>query len=989
MKDAEDSMSQTRSLGWLRGRNDGPKGRSEMRNRSTYARLTCHAAIAALALTLATGAYAQEAEPASATEPRDADRGEEIVISGSRAIVDGTNAPTPVAVVSNDQLKTASPGSLIDGLNQLPVFASSVRPNSTGSSGSGQGGNGGNYLNLRALLPSRTLVLLDGRRTVASSIQMNATDVTLFPQMLVSRVDVVTGGASAAYGSDAVAGVVNFIIESKFKGLKVEAQNGISTYGDGHSYRVGAAGGIEFAGGRGNIIASFEHAVTEGIDDANAREWSATGFGIIPSTIAQSGTTQIFAPDVRLNLATYGGTIQTCAPTGVACPIANQFFNRDGTLSPFIPGQYVSSSVASGGSGAPVRTNLTTSNRTNTAYLRGQYEFSDALTLFAEGIYGDVNTEYLGAPSNVTSGTTTGITIFRDNAFLPEAVRTAMVANGITSFRMGRANKEIAPNRNRTNTKTWRGVVGIEGKLGEKWNYSLALERSRAHYQLFGQNNLIIENFYNGADAVIDPATNRAVCRSTLLGLAQGAGCVPINLFGEDSASAAAIAYAAGTAKADLYLNQTNVMLDFRGSPFDTWAGAVSIAFGAEYRKETARQDVDPISGKVKSSTGIRGFPTSANGQPGGFALSNPQPIQGEITIKEGYAEVAVPLAREVPFLHSLDLNAAVRYADYSNVGGVTTWKAGLSWEPIDGIRLRGTRSRDIRAAGIAELFTASQQTAGLSARDTTLPGAPAIAPITRQTRGNPSLQPEEADTITGGVVLTPLPGVNLSVDYYSIKIKGAITQSTLQQVVDGCAAGNADRCALITRAGPGGAISSIVTPYLNLAQVKTSGIDIEAGYRTRLGNGNLSLRGIANHTFELETTNDGISVDRAGDMGLRDAVAKWTVTGSVTYASEGGTTLFVQGRYISGGKYDSTLGPTALPVAQNRVPAMFYTDLTVKRRIGPPSSGVELFVTVNNLFDRDPPLAPQGAVTIPRQTNPYFYDMVGRYFTVGARARF
>lgn len=959
-----------------------------MQNRSAYIVLTSRVGVTALALTLAAGAHAQEAPAASQVDEPAVERSEEIVISGSRAIVDGSNAPTPVAVVSNEQLKTASPSSLIDGLNQLPVFSSSVRQNSTGSSGSGQGGNGGNYLNLRALLPTRTLVLLDGRRTVSSSIQMNATDVTLFPQMLVSRVDVVTGGASAAYGSDAVAGVVNFIIDNKFKGLKVEAQSGISTYGDNFSYRYGAAGGMDFAGGRGNIIASFERAETKGIDDANARDWSAAGWGIIPSTIAQSGTTQVFAPDIRTHLVTYGGTIQACFPTGVACPLARQSFNPDGTLTPFVTGQFAGSSVASGGSGAAVRTNLTTSNWTNTAYLRGQFEVSDALTFFAEGIYGDVNTKYVGAPSSITTGTGSGIIIYNDNAFLPAAVRATMAANGITSFRMGRANKEIAPNVNRTNTKTWRGVAGIEGRLSTDWSYSLALERSHAHYHLESRGNRIIENFYNGADAVINPANGQPICRSTLLGLPQGAGCVPINLFGEDSASPEAIAYAAGTAIGDLYLDQTNAMLDIRGRPFDTWAGPVSVAFGAEYRKESARQEVDPISASVKNGTGIRGFPSSANGQPGGFALTNPQPIEGEFSVKEGYLELAVPLARETSFFRSLDLNGAVRYADYSNVGGVWTWKAGLSWEPVDGVRFRGTRSRDIRAAGIAELFTASQQTAGLSARDTTRPGSPAVAPITRQSRGNPSLAPEKADTITAGVVLTPLPGLNFSIDYYSIKIRDAVTQSTLQQVIDGCAAGNQSLCGLITR-DPGGVITTIVTPFLNLAEVKTSGIDIEAGYRSRVGNGQLMLRALANHTFELKTTNEGSTVDRVGDMGLRDAVARWTVTGSATYQHDSGATLFVQGRYLSGGKYNNELGPTALPVEQNQVPAMFYTDVTVKQRIGPVTSGFEVFLTVNNLFDRDPPLAPQGAVTIPRQTNPYFYDMIGRYFTVGAKMRF
>lgn len=949
--------------------------------------LTGNAALTAVAFVLAQPALAQDPvmPEGDVLAPTTVDDNEVIVVSGSRAIVDGRNAPTPLTVVSQEQLLLASPSSLIDGLNQLPVFSSSVRQNSTGSSGSGQGGNGGNFLNLRALLPSRTLVLLDGRRTVASSIQLNATDVTLFPQMLIKRVDVVTGGASAAYGSDAVAGVVNFIVDSTFDGLKVEAQTGISTYGDNFSYRVGAAGGLTFGDERGNVIASFERAVTDGIDNANARDWAATGFGKIPSTIAQSGTTQIFAPDVRLSQSTFGGKIISCSPASASCPIANTFFNPDGSRSPFINGQFVSSTVASGGSGADIRTNLTTSNWTNTAYLRGQFAFSDAATVFAEGIYGDVNTEYLGAPSITTSA----VTIYSDNAFLPTDLRNVLLANGITWFRLGRSNRDIAPNRIRTNTETVRGVIGIEGTILVDWNYSLTLERSRAHYQLFSQNNLIVENFYNGADSVRNPATGQIVCRSTLLGLPQGVGCVPINLFGEGAPSAEAIAYAAGTAKADLYLNQTNAMLDFRGTPFDTWAGPVGLAFGAEYRKERALQEVDPISAKIKSGDGIRGFPSSANGQPGGFALSNPQPIEGEISIKEAYAEAAIPLAREVPFLYSLDLNGAVRYADYSRVGGVWTWKVGGSWEPIQEVRLRGTRSRDIRAAGVAELFTASQQTAGLSAIDSTLPGAPAVAPITRQTRGNPDLEPEKADTITGGIVLSPLPGLNLSADYYSIEIRDAITQSSLQQVIDGCSVGNTDLCDLVTRDGPGNSISSIVTPFLNLAEVKTSGLDFEAGYRTQLGSNTLNLRTFANHTFKLATTDDGITVDRAGDMGQRDAVPKWTVTASALFQTAGGASFFVQGRYLSGGKYDSTLGPTELPVEQNRVPAIFYTDVTLKQRIGASDGGFEVFATINNLFDKNPPLAPQGAVTIPRQSNPYFYDLVGRYFTVGAKSGF
>jgi len=917
----------------------------------------------------------------------DSPSGQDIVVTGSRAIVNGTSAPTPMTVVSTEQLNAAAPSSIIDGLNELPVFASSIRPNSTGSSGSGQGGNGGNYLNLRALTPGRTLVLLDGRRTVSSSIQQNATDVTLFPQLLMSRVDVVTGGASAAYGSDAVAGVVNFIIDNKFKGLKAEAQNGISTYGDSHSYRLGVAGGMGFGEGRGHLIGSFESTKVDGINDPNARAWAAKGYGIIPST---GPTTQIIAPDIALTGATFGGTIQACTPAGANCTgLINRYFNPDGSTSPFVNGTQVSSSAQSGGSGARIRTNLGTGSWTNTAYLRGEYEFSEHAKVFAEGIYGDVNTHYLGAPDAITTGST-GITIFSDNAYLPAAIKTLMSANGITSFRLGRANADITPNYVTTHTKTWREVLGLSGKFGG-FEYTLAGEHSNAHYHLISDNNLIFSNFYNAADAVVDPSSNQIVCRSALLGLPQGSGCTPINLFGDGSPSAAAKNYVTGSAVADLYLRQTNLNLDLRTSPFSTWAGPVSLAFGGEYRNEHARQAVDPISGSLKNGTNIRGFPTSLQGTPGGFNLTNPQPIQGGFNVKEGYLEASVPLAHGSRFLKELGLNGAVRYASYSNVGGVWTWKVGATWTPIEGIRFRGTRSRDIRAAGISELFTGAQQTAGLSVRDTTQPGAPVATPVTRFTQGNTSLKPEKANTTTGGVVLTPMRGLNLSVDYYTIHIADAITQAALQQVVDGCAAGDSSLCSLISRGGVGGSISSIVTPYLNLASIQTNGIDVELGYRTKVGANALNFRVFGNRTFHLKTTNAGITVDRAGDMGVvqGNTVARWTVTGSVDFSTAQGLGLFVQERFISSGKYDSTLGPTALPVDQNHVPAVFYTDLTIKQRIGPPNHSIEVFTTINNLLDRDPPLAPQGATTIPRYSNAFFYDFIGRYFTVGVRARF
>jgi len=923
------------------------------------------------------------AAPTATTPAANAQASGDVVVTGSRAIVNGAAAPTPVTVVTAAQLQQSAPASIADGLNQLPVFAASTRPQSSGSSATGTNGNGGNFLNLRALTPARTLVLLDGRRTVATSLAFGATDINLFPQILINRVDVVTGGASAAYGSDAVAGVVNFIVDTKFSGVKGSIQRGVSTYGDAGSYRVSLAGGTSFAGGRGHIVASVERYSSEGIEHGDDRAWVRAGYGLIPSN---TGTTSIIAPDVRLTGTTYGGTINSCLPATARCPIANQSFNPDGSLTPYIAGTQVSTSASSGGSGIALRTNLTPDLRTTTAYTHAEFEFSPAATVFAEGIYSNVGTAFLGIPSNPTFAASAP-TIFSGNAYLPVAVQQAMTANGITAFRLGRANRDLGDNFGITNTNTYRLVGGVRGALAGI-NYELSYERSQSNYHLRSTNNEIYSRLYNAVDAVRNPATGQVVCRTTLLGLPQGVGCVPVNLFGDGSVSPEARAYIDSEAEARLRTQQDDVALTLRGSPFSTWAGEVSVAAGGEYRHEQARQRVDAISASIKDATNIRGYPTSLAGTIGGFALTNPQPLSGSYSVKEGFVEVGVPLARDLSFAKSIDFNGAVRYADYSNAGGVTTWKAGLTYEPLDGVRLRVTRSRDIRAANLAELFTAASQAAGASARDTTLPSAPLTTQIVRITAGNPDLKPERANTFTAGIVVQPMRAATLSVDYYNIRIDQAISPSTLQQVIDGCAQADASLCALIQRAGAGGTISTVTTPYLNLTAIRTSGLDIEGSYRFDFLGGQVGLRALANHAFKLATTNSGITIDRAGDLGVvREGIPNWSVTGTVNYTN-GGFTGFVQERFLSAGKFDSTYGPTVLPPEQNHVDAVFYTDLTLNYRV-PNSPQFEVFGTVNNLFDRDPPITPNAGATIPRQANGNFFDLTGRYITIGARFRF
>jgi iron complex outermembrane receptor protein len=925
----------------------------------------------ATAIGLASPAGAQTANRANETEVG------EVVVTGSRAIVNGNEAPTPVTVLTGEQLSSAAPTGVADALNQLPVFRNSLKPSTAGSSGTGQNGNGGNFLNLRALLPARTLTLLNGRRAVSSNLFTGATDVNLFPQILISRVDVVTGGASAAYGSDAVAGVVNFILDTNFTGLKGEVQGGTSNRGDGDSYHGGLAYGRDYANGRGHVTASVEHNHLDGIRAGSGRGWADAGWGIIQNP--NGPPSQIIVQNVRSSNSAYGGLI-------TSGPLSGQTFNPDGTLRPFQFGTVRTATSMSGGEGTASRTNLTTDLSTTSAFVYTDFDLNEDWTAFAEGEFSEVRTKFPSAVSGISNAT-----IFNDNAFLPAAVRAQMQQLGITSFGFNRGGRDLGFVFVDSLNDTWRGVVGLKGKLGDNWTTNLYYERSEGRVRLRTSNDPIHVNIYNAVDAVRNPATGQIVCRTTLTN--PNNGCVPINLFGEGAPSAAAIDYIRDTSYARLTTTQDVLSFDVRGQLFSTWAGPISVAAGGEYRKETAQQVTDPISSSIVNGTGIRGFPASLQNNPGGFILTNPQPIKGQYDIREGFVEAVVPLLRDVALAKALDLNGAIRYADYSNAGGVTTWKVGLSYQPVEDIRLRATRSRDIRAPNISELFTAGQQTVGLTVRDPTRGGA--TVPVTRRATGNPNLLPEKADTTTFGVVYQPswLPGFSGSVDAFDIQIEGAIATLGLQQIVDFCAAGDQSLCALVVR-NPDSSINSIISPNLNLNSLKTSGVDIEASYRTNLADlggrwsGNLTLRALATYVRNLKTTSSGVTIDRAGQVGLPGGVPEWTATFSATYQN-GPLSLYVQDRYIDGGAYDVTLTPAILAPSQNKIRSINYVDLTARYKFERLGGAYEAFATVNNLFDQDPRISPNGATLTPRAANGQLYDFIGRYYTVGLKFRY
>lgn len=913
-----------------------------------------------------TRAHAQD----SARQLTDVDASD-IVVTGSRIQRDGLQSSTPLTVVSRGQLIDAAPSSISDALNQLPQFQLSSKPSSAGPSANNNAG--GNFLNLRALGVSRTLVLIDGRRGAPSN-STSATDINLIPQSLVERVDVVTGGASAAYGSDAVAGVVNFILDTDFEGLKAEAQAGVSTYGDDASKKVNLTGGTSLLGGRAHIVFSAEYSDRDGFQRPNGRDWAEASYGPISS--ASGRPTILITPNAAISNGSYGGLV-------INGPFANQQFLPGGVLAPFVYGTERTATTMIGGDGVRDIAGLPTSLTYGTLFAHLTVDLGSDIEIFAEGTLGRSRTRFLSTNLNTTGAN--DFVILAENAYLPATLRAQLGAT--PSFRLGRIDRDFGRPNFLVRNQAVNLVGGFRAKLGGSWRADGYYEHGETTQRIQTRSNPIYENLYRAADAVRD-SQDAIVCRSTLTN--PNDGCVPINLFGEGAPSPEALAYVNGTSWSRQVVKQHVVAAQIAGEPFALPAGPVSLVVGAEYRHVSTRQISDAVSRSTIADTTLRGLPAALVGKLGGFYLTNPQPSAGSYDIKEGFAEIAVPLLRDTPFFHSLELNGAIRYTDYSTSGGVTTWKVGGTWEPFEDLRLRGTRSRDIRAGNFGELFAGTTQSQGLL-RDPQANNAQ-VRFFSRRA-GNPDLAPEVADTLTGGFVYRPswFDGFSLSVDAFRIDIDNAIALPSPQEVINACAAGSTEQCALVSRA-PDGTLQAVITPFQNAASVKLRGFDIETGFRTSLGDGQITIRGLASIISKNETTlRGGVPVDRAGDLGnsiaaITNGTPKVSGTLSLNYEN-GPFVLYLQERFIAASKYDHLL-VEGVGINDNSIPAVFYTDATVRYRIGE-QKWFEIFATINNLFNREPPPAPSVTTATFYPTNNFVYDLTGRYFTAGVRLGF
>lgn len=904
-------------------------------------------------------AYAQTASVASALSEQvsQSDPGE-IVVTGSRL---STAAPSPVTEASAEQLQNASSKLISESLNQLPAF----RNSSTGSSNttSPARDNGASFLNLRGLGKERTLVLLDGRRFVSSSVS-GIPDINLIPQDLVQRVEVVTGGASATYGSDAVAGVVNFILDKKFTGVRASAQAGVSDYGDGALRKLTLTAGSRI-GDSGNIIASFEYFNQDPIGIVSGRRvleerWAIAPTGLVSPRLTVAGPVGIFASN--------GGSI-------VIGPLAGNRFLPGGGVTSYNFGTNRTAASQIGGDAANLDNAVAFGVERKTAFLRPQFELGD-VTVYAEGLFAEAKSD-VQLTHSFNGLTPTAFTIFRDNAFLSPAAQALMDNAGVSSFPMTRVSAEL-PQSLSTKSTTYRGIVGADWNVSDRWKVSAYYMHGENDYRS-STHTTLRRNLFAAVDAVVNPANGQIVCRSTLAGL--DPGCVPLNLFGVGAPSAAAVQYVQGAAVSTTKLKQDVASVIATGSLFTLPAGDVKIAMGGEYRREAGSVIDDPFQDATMNGTGLRGVPPSlvAPGATSYYLFNSYPGLQGKYDIREGFGELEIPLLKDAPLARSLSVNGAIRYVDYSTVGAVTTWKVGGSWEPFSDLRIRTTRSRDIRAANLGELFTPSFESIA------TVNYQGVVQPARLFRSGNPALKPEKAGTLTVGMVYRPswLRGFTATVDYYDIKIKDGITLPATQTLIDACAAGSATACANVLPQ-PGGASIIIRTPFLNLASARARGVDAEVNYRHPVGAGALSLRTLVSYLDENSTQIPGATkIDRAGDVGFA-GLPHWSGNLQLSYDNDD-VSLFVQERYIGGGKIDNTLEGA---LDNNRVGSVFYTDVTARLKVASGSRCFELIATVNNLFNREPPVAPSAPFGIYYSTNKALYDVIGRYVSVGVRVR-
>jgi len=990
-------------------------------NSSLRSALLLGAATAA-AIGLSTAAYSQNVET--------------VIVTGSRIPQAGVTSPSPVTMVGQAEMTLEGTTDVGTLLNNLPsVFAGQT-------SQAGNGSSGTVTVDLRGLGASRTLVLIDGKRLGPGDAEVPVPDLNQIPAGLVDHTEVLTGGASAVYGSDALAGVVNFIMRKDFEGVEVDFKTGAyqhdnsnklmrglvadagyteapSSVFDGATYDTTLLIGTNTANSKGNVTAYL------GYQRQNQVLQSARDFSACSS--ANSYDTD---PAVYDYMFCAGSSNYSRFKSYNGTSTSTKFIAPGGGISPFVGG-----SAQTFNYGA-----LNTLIRPQTRYTGGafaHYEVDPMLDVYANFMFTDTHNSWQAAPSGIftssgfqyNAGNAWNYDVNCDNPLLTSAFVATFCPGGVVStadahMTIGRRNVEGGPRVTDFRHTSYRMVIGAKGDLGDGWAYDVSAQEGMTLYQQLYLKDWSITNIQNALE--VSPS---GTCMNG------DPACVPLDIFhGIGGVTPAMLSYVYSHGQRTGYTEEQVLNGDITGdlgqygvkSP---WAATgVGVSGGAEYRKEI-----------LEETTSVADYSGDLSGA-GGKALGTPK---ASVWDWEIFGETKIPLVSDKEGFEDLSLNAGYRYSTFSTSGAkaVHSYKYGAEWQPIDDFRLRASFQRAVRAPNVLELFSpanvvlgnftdpcggatpaaslAGCEASGMTATEYGHTDQCVSNQCNYQSGGNTALKPESSDTRSFGVVLTPtfVPGLSVTVDYFNIAVNGyiGIVQPTV--ALYGCTSlTNTALCPLIHRDANG----SVATPLgyvigtnVNTGYLKTSGIDLQADYLADLNdwgmgdNGSLSFDMVGTWVDHYlvqpytgaSTTSGGVTYTNYDCVGLFGITCgtptpSWRHKLRATWSTPWDFEVSLQWRHMSAAKFDGNsmnpyidIGTTVTPAAGGAIAAFDYLDFAASWNV---SRTIQLSAGVNNVLDRNPPLlssndiATGGLPGLNGNTYDGIYDSLGRYMFVG-----
>ena len=909
---------------------------------------------------------------------------ENIIVTGSRIKRRDYSSPSPLVSIDRADLISAGRATLEESLNRMPQFQPDL------SRSVNNGGNGTSALNLRGIGAGRTLILINGRRFAPSGTG-NSVDVNNIPQSLVERVEVITGGASTVYGSDAIAGVVNFILRNDFVGLSLDANYSLTQDGDSDIRSASAAFGHDLSAGRGNVtvyVGAFDREpLLAGDRTFTSVEWDnddQTG-ELFPDGSPATPSAAIFFPNA--DLGSGPGSV-TFDANGVP-----RVFTAPDDYYNFQPINY-----------------LQTPLRRVTAGILADVELGADYEIYAEASF--VRNESAVQLAEVPVFTFAEVNT--DNPVLSAEAQQLFADNyevspGMSMIAFGRRLSEVGPRIRDYNREYWRTVVGLRGDLHADWSVDAWLTYTRTNESENNLNDASRSRLLQGL--LVDPTTGQCFDPS--------GGCVPVDVFGPGRISAEGAAFLRLTdIRNSTEREQKLASIVFAGAAFDTWAGPVDVAAGAEWRSDSVSFEAD----EVLFTGDTLGFRGSA-------------PVEGTERLFEVFGEAVVPLAEDQMWARSFALDVGARYSDYELAGGVWTYKFGVNWQITSGLMLRGMRQHSVRAPNNAELFTEQFLERGsFVTNNTPDPCSASNDPVTRGFTekcviqglpadqvgvfeaasvpadfyfgGNPALNPESADTLTLGVVIEPeaLERWQFSIDYFDVELKDSIGDIDVRTICfDPMNTGNLFCDNMVRDAQSGFNVVEVFQPESNRGRITTQGIDAQVQYGTDLPDtlsffgspADLAISLHWTHTLEnsrqispvsnvidcLGIFGDFCPIDRSGIGGT---VPENRALGSIRYLA-GDIDVSLSANWIDGTDNSELraavyFGEQIPLLAVPSIGARTYFDLGVGYRI---NDQVQLRAGVRNLTDEDPPLMPGVA----NNTDTVFYDVYGRSYFVSLSA--